>query len=96
MSAVYQELLDNGAPDLPEGYFYRIEMLWLFEIPRIQIRKRHRFWPSTEVWTGVFDWDFNTPYDYARACGVAYKKAGFDQVSQDRAALFNRMRGDHP
>lgn len=97
MSAIYAELLEAGAPDLPEGYFYRITTLAFLPIPVISIRKRHSFWPSTLVWEHTFHtWEFDTVEDYARACRVVYENAGLDAANRSRDALFRSMMGDHP
>lgn len=94
------DLVALGAPELPEGYFYRITKDEPYELYELEIRKRGTFFSYRiiqEVINGIFT--MNSPEvngDYDKALVLAAKRA-YDASRGEYLDLpaENRYVGDH-
>jgi hypothetical protein len=89
------ELVAAGAPELPEGWFYRVRP---FLRTGIQVEVRHRRWiGSTEVGTAL-DWPRSSETGQAlvvRMCREAFRDAGLRGHDASRLRDAREFIGDH-
>lgn len=89
------DLIAAGAPELPDGWFYRVTDDSFFG-PTVEIRKRRRVGSSRCITARVRDYDFNTALAAVvdacqRACVLLDQEAEEYAKSKAVAAYF----GDH-
>lgn len=98
MSAVYEELLAAGAPELPEDYFYRIHYHGL-GLVKVGIYRRRKYWFAKNVdYTLYPEYQLKAVENYAVACSLVHGRAKryIGPEVGTRSELLQRMTGDHP
>lgn len=96
MSAKYEELIEAGAPRLPEGYYYKIRRSNLLGAPilRVGLHKERAWWFDKDLDTGsLYASEIKDIKDLAWLCQRAYGFAFPEPAPHDWHADF---LGRHP
>jgi len=87
------DLIEAGAPPLPEGFFYRVGRIGLDATPAVQIRRRRRWGSSLRMAARIRTWDDGREIPVDEAVLTAAEEAHRTWTRTDRLTLWT---GDHP